>query len=151
VFATKNLDVTLRKQSWLVVAAISVVAAVACAFSRSWASSIVLLAAAAFAMWKLREPVPQVDNLKDWLIALEGKDPFNPDAKPNYEWRGFVTTFVAALSVKNHPTLSGKTLFVFRDEVVEGAWRALVTRIRHGAHTQAYAQDKRTIIRRFFE
>ncbi|MGL4230265.1 MAG: hypothetical protein ACRDAM_03805 [Casimicrobium sp.] len=130
---------------------ISAIAAITCALSGSWISSAALFAATLFATWKLLETASRIEGLKDWLIALEGKDPFNPDVKPNYEWRGFVTTFVAALNVKNHPVLSGKTLFVFRDEIEDDAWRKLVTRIRHGAHTHAYAQEKRSLFRRFFE
>lgn len=144
---------TLRRRSWLVVATISIAAAAACLHSRAWISSFALLAAACFALWTLRRVAARVDNLDDWLVALEGKDPFNPDAKPDYQWRGFATTFVAALSVENHPTLSGSTLVVFRDEIDDDAWRKLVTRVRHGAHTHAHAHTpgKRAFLRRFFE
>jgi hypothetical protein len=134
---TEIIRVKLRKQSLCIVAAVSVIAAITCAHSRAWFSSFALLACAAFAIWKLREPVPRIDNLKDWLIALEGKDPFNPDAKPTYLFSGFVTTFLVALQIKDHPLLTGKTLFVFRDELEDRDWRTLVTRVRHGPHTHS--------------
>jgi hypothetical protein len=142
---------TLRRKSWWFVAAVSLITAIMCAMNHAWISFGLTLACVGFGAWKLRQPVPHVENLKDWLIALEGKDPFNPDAKPNYEWRGFATTFVVALRVDNHPILTGQTLLVFRDEVEADNWRKLVTRVRHGAHAHASHAKKRKRFRKFFE
>lgn len=131
---------TLRKRAWCVIVLLTLGASIACAASGAYVTAILLLTGALFAISRLRKPNHAPGELSDWFIALEGKDPFNPDAKPSYLWQGFATTFVAALRVTNHPTLKGKTLLVFRDEVDDEAWRGLVTCIRHGVH--AMAQDR---------
>lgn len=128
---------TFRKRTWLLVIAVTLVATVAAAWERANVTAAALFCVALFAAWQSRKLVSDAGDLNDWLIALEGKDPFNPDVTPTYEWQGFVTTFVIVLRVTEHPTLSGKTLFLFRDEVDDDTWRRLVTRVRHGAHTLA--------------
>jgi hypothetical protein len=127
----------LRKRAWCVIVLLALGASIACTVSRAYVTSTLLLTSSLFAVWRLRQPNYAPGELTDWCMALEGKDPFNPDAKPSYAWQGVATTFVVALRVTKHPTLTGKTLLVFRDEVDEDTWRALVTRIRHGAHTIA--------------
>ncbi len=132
---------SIRSKLWWLALAITGAAAFACAWHRAFVTAALLCAAIAFLAWKLRQRVPKFENLNDWFFALEGKDPFNPDVVPAYEFEGFVTVFVAAIRVKNHPTLTGETLFVFRDEIAQDQWRALVTRIRHGPHAIAAAPN----------
>jgi hypothetical protein len=137
-----NGEVSLRKHLWWTALAISLVAAIAAAASGALLTASALALVVAFIVWHLRKPITPVNDLQEWLVALEGKDPFNPDAKPAYEFEGFVMTFITALCVKNHPTLTGKTLLVFRDEVDERVWRALVTRTRHGPHSLRESSTK---------
>jgi hypothetical protein len=125
----------LRRFSYLVAIAISALGATASFTQRAPITGILLCVATAFLVMRARRANAHLDRLDDWLIALEGKDPFNPDVKPDYRFSGFATTFLAALRVANHPLLAGKSLFVFRDEVEDRHWRALVTRVRHGPHT----------------
>jgi hypothetical protein len=138
-----NGAVSLRKRVRWIALAISASAMIAAAVNGAFFTAAALAVTVVFIVWQLRKPIASAGDLQDWLVALEGKDPFNPDAKPEYEFEGFVTTFVAALRVKNHPTLSGHTLFVFRDEVEKGVWRALVTRVRHGPHSLRAGSAKR--------
>jgi hypothetical protein len=125
----------LRHVCYLVAITISALAATASFAQRAPITGILLCVATAFLVMRARRTNAHLDRLNDWLIALEGKDPFNPDVKPDYRFSGFATTFLVALRVTNHPLLEGKTLFVFRDEVEDRHWRALVTRVRHGPHT----------------
>ena len=129
---------TLRTQLWLAVLVITLTAMFAAVLGQAYATSLALAGALLFSLAQWRKSLAfthaQIESIDEWLIALEGKDAFNPDAKPVYFWQGFATTLFAALRVKNHPTLSGKTLFVFRDEIDEAVWRTLVIRIHHGAH-----------------
>jgi hypothetical protein len=141
----------LRQRAWAAVLLTTIATVAVCASNGAWLTALTLICATLIAMRLAHKPVAPLQNLKDWLIALEGKDPFNPDAKPNYEWRGFVTTFFAALRVNNHPTLAGAELFVFRDEIDADDWRKLVTRIRHGAHTHVTLTPKEPFLQRFFE
>lgn len=141
----------LRQRAWAVVLLTTMTAAIACALSNAWVTASALALAMCIAVRQAHKPTAPLENLKDWLIALEGKDPFDPDAKPSYQWQGFVTTFAVALRVNNHPTLSGNTLFVFRDEVETDDWRKLVMRVRHGAHTHATRAEKTSLVQRFFE
>ncbi len=141
----------LRQRAWSVALLTTIAATAACAWNNAGFTALLLALGTGIAARQAHEPIKSLENLKDWFIALEGKDPFNPDAKPSYEWRGFATTFLAALRVNNHPTLVGKTLFVFRDEIDPDDWRKLVTRIRHGAHTHATQTPKKPLLQRFFE
>jgi hypothetical protein len=126
---------TLRKRLWFGAIVISASAAILSLASTAYVTSIALACASAFAWIQSRAQVSAGGNLEDWLIALESKDPFNPDAKPTYEFSGFATTFVVALRITNHPTLSRETFVAFRDEVNVDVWRAILTRVRHGPHT----------------
>jgi hypothetical protein len=143
--------VGLRRRTQIAAIAISIVASIASLVSNAPITSALLFVAAVYALWLLKRPVTEITDLSDWLIALEGKDPFDPDAKPNYIWCGFATTFVVSLRAKNHPTLTGKTLCLFRGEIDDDAWRTLVTRIRHGRHTHASPHEKSSRLRRLFE
>ncbi len=133
----------LRQRFANTAVAVSVASACACALHTAYATAVALLLGAVFLYRRSRKPTKPLENLSDWLIALEGKDPFDPDVKPVYEFSGFVTTFVAVLRVKHHPTLNRETLVLFRDEIEDDQWRALVARIRHGPHTLAAMQATR--------
>jgi hypothetical protein len=122
--------------------AVTVFAAFAASLSGAWLSALALsVGLIAFAYlcrrdFLLREALTP-SSLASWLDAMQGRDPFDPTAKTNYRFSGFVTTFVVVLRVRDHPLLGSNRLLVFRDEVDEDLWRTLVTHIHHGAHRRA--------------
>lgn len=130
---------SLRKLTWLGVAFISIIAVIVALYSKAFVAAAVLLLASIFSSLKFARCAPlkplEPSEFDGWCFALAGRDLFDPDAKPVYEWRGFATTYVVALQVTDHPTLAKSTLFRFRDELSDEEWRRLVTLVRHGPHT----------------
>lgn len=129
---------SLRKLTWLSIALVSVVAGALAFVSVAYVTGALLLIASIFAACRFASPATRLDpsELDEWCFALAGRDLFDPEATPSYEWQGFATTFVVVLRVADHPTLAKKTFFRFRDESSETQWRRLLTLVRHGPHAK---------------